>query len=689
VYDIGILQVFKNGLLLTNTTDYTANDSTTVVLAQAADAGDEFMFYAWKQVNVDTNGNKADPFTIDNYTANAGDTAFNINNIDTVKNSIYKNGLRLIKSEDYTISGNTVTLNQAADAGDEFTNFNWIVDSRGRSPFEEEYILTTTVENIFDINAYKAYNLDIWVNGLKYRRGVDYTANDGTSVTFDQDVAAGSEILCIAWDRYTTGSNCTQDGNTVVDGIVYTLQTSQPPAGTTVFNLAYQVDQLQVFNNGVLYENNTDYTATDGSTITLTNATVSGDTITLIAFEKVYPNGVATTPYTLDIIVTSGGETSLNITGSSIALSVYKNGVRMYEGIDYDINGASIDLDQAASNNDRFQVYNWDYDTNNRSPFTEEQQVITANTSTVTVNEFNEGHLDVWRNGIRLIRNTDFTTPDNTTVNFATTVTTNEQLMFISWDNKPTTSQNQSATYQNESAVLIENNVQSYIDYDLNIHIYNKNQFMHEWNKLQMKKITSSGSVIFNFNEGIYEFDNVLILDHENGERITIQSYTTNKDVSFDFRNCNVQEYNMYGSDKHVSAIIVNDNIKFKNIIFKQNFITNINDSIKSFMITNRCTAVLDNCGFEDINNVDYSIVSMNNGSVYMDNIEDDIKLLSNNQSNIIIDKGDFTNQSIELKSEFYSYIKLTNTNLPSNNANQTISPEFNETGNNFSTNIV
>lgn len=50
--------------------------------------------------------------------------------------------------------------------------------------------------------------------------------------------------------------------------------------------LSYTVDNLIVTRNGVVLEDGTDYTATDGSTITLTVAAAAGDEINIVAFKS-------------------------------------------------------------------------------------------------------------------------------------------------------------------------------------------------------------------------------------------------------------------------------------------------------------------------------------------------------------------------------------------------------------------
>ena len=81
-------------------------------------------------------------------------------------------------------------------------------------------------------------------------------------------------------------------------GVTPTLRTrwsDQPTAGTTSLNglddnsvaLVYDVGYEAVYRNGVLLSRGNDYTATDGTTVTLTEATIAGDIIEIFANQLV------------------------------------------------------------------------------------------------------------------------------------------------------------------------------------------------------------------------------------------------------------------------------------------------------------------------------------------------------------------------------------------------------------------
>jgi len=93
-----------------------------------------------------------------------------------------------------------------------------------------------------------------------------------------------------------------------------------PPAGTTTLSglddysvgLTYTAGYESVYLNGVLLDRTTDYTATNGTTIVLTNATVAGDIVNVFATQISPVNGsLPTSTYTTkgDILVATANNT--------------------------------------------------------------------------------------------------------------------------------------------------------------------------------------------------------------------------------------------------------------------------------------------------------------------------------------------------------------------------------------------
>jgi len=134
------------------------------------------------------------------FTATAGQTLFTTTSpIDVVQ--IYLNGLLLNPAEDYTPSGNTVTLVSPAQAGDELEVFNFV--GVVLSDITSTYIknnFTATAGQTTITTEYNPGLIDVWMNGIKLIDAFDYTATDGSTIVFTTPLSAGDIIETIAWN---------------------------------------------------------------------------------------------------------------------------------------------------------------------------------------------------------------------------------------------------------------------------------------------------------------------------------------------------------------------------------------------------------------------------------------------------------------------------------------------------------
>ena len=111
-YVTGYLQVFLNGILLDNGTDYTANTTTSVVLTNGAASGDTLQISTFVKVL-----GTAD-ISVDTFTPNGSTTAFTLSeNADVEENiQVYIDGVYQEQST-YSVSTNTLTFSTAPANG--------------------------------------------------------------------------------------------------------------------------------------------------------------------------------------------------------------------------------------------------------------------------------------------------------------------------------------------------------------------------------------------------------------------------------------------------------------------------------------------------------------------------------------------------------------------------------------------
>jgi hypothetical protein len=141
----------------------------------------------------------------------------------------------------------------------------------------------------------------------------------GTTLTFSAAPPSGTSNISVRYLGIPASGVTTTAYRTVTN--------TTATAGQTSFTIpSYTVGYIDVYRNGV-YLPTSDYTATTGTTVVLTNAATAGDTITTISF---YVSSV------LNAVLTSGGAstnqtlTSPIIIGSTPQVTTYTSGSGTY-----------------------------------------------------------------------------------------------------------------------------------------------------------------------------------------------------------------------------------------------------------------------------------------------------------------------------------------------------------------------
>ena len=164
----------------------------------------------------------------------------------------------------------------------------------------------TTLSGASDNGTTLTYPLggeNVYLNGVLLVRGSDYTATTGSTIVLANPLAVSDILTVVSYPAVQMSSNNiaqTTEPTTYTPGMVWvnTAGNTQglqlvrwkktPTGGTTVLSgladdgtttLAYTAGYEEVYVNGILIVKGVDYTATNGTSITLTQATVTGDTV--------------------------------------------------------------------------------------------------------------------------------------------------------------------------------------------------------------------------------------------------------------------------------------------------------------------------------------------------------------------------------------------------------------------------
>ena len=296
------------------------------------------------------------------YTATASQTVFNHSSIDASHLDVYLNGVLQVVNDDYTADTSAVTFASGVDSGYSVS----IIERRGRVAtsrglVENKFQFTTAspttiITGTDDTGKTLDYSnglADVYLNGILLRDSNDYASNSGTSVTLVSATDSGDLVTIINRRGLVTSPTVGNYEFTANSG--QTVFTGNDINGQT---LAYTPDAVQVHLNGIVLRNS-DYIATNGTTVTLSTAADSADEILVAAFSNPGHN------MEMYKFVADSAQTLFqgqDVTGASFAyepgnIQVFLNGLLLNDSDDYlASNGIGVNLLSGAALNDELKV---------------------------------------------------------------------------------------------------------------------------------------------------------------------------------------------------------------------------------------------------------------------------------------------------------------------------------------------
>jgi hypothetical protein len=165
-------------------------------------------------------------------------------------------------------SGTSATSGTTGTSGSSGTSGNATTSARAVQVFT-----STAGQTTFTVtNGYNLGMLDVFVNGVKFVNGVDYTATDGTTVVLT-DALTASQIVEI--DNYLTAFLPTN--------ALRTITTFTATAAQTTFSVTYTQGLIDVYYNGSCLAQS-EYTAINGTSIILATACQVNDIVVVYAY---------------------------------------------------------------------------------------------------------------------------------------------------------------------------------------------------------------------------------------------------------------------------------------------------------------------------------------------------------------------------------------------------------------------
>jgi hypothetical protein len=165
-------------------------------------------------------------------------------------------------------SGTSATSGSTGTSGSSGTSGNATTSARAVQTFT-----STSGQTTFTVtNGYNLGMVDVFVNGVKFVNGTDFTATNGTTVVMAAALAAGNIVEI---DNLLTAYLPTN--------ALRTITTFTATAAQTTFSVSYTQGLIDVFYNGSNLAQS-EYTATNGTSIILATACQLNDIVVVYAY---------------------------------------------------------------------------------------------------------------------------------------------------------------------------------------------------------------------------------------------------------------------------------------------------------------------------------------------------------------------------------------------------------------------
>jgi hypothetical protein len=230
-------------------------------------------------------------------------------------------GSLIVSGSGVTITGSLAVSTLTTGSGVRYViaDANGLISAQTASAaiFTTQQNIATANQTVFPItNGYVTDYLTVFVNGTKLNND-EFTDTDGVNVTFLTGSTAGDIVEFV---KYMPAAGVSNNSLRTVNYFTATL-------GQTNFNVNYTPGLLDVFYNGSKLDN-TDYTAANGTSITLATASNAGDRLEVDvysyqvgAFSGIGGSGAANQLAYFNTTNSITGSNNFVVSGSSIIVT--------------------------------------------------------------------------------------------------------------------------------------------------------------------------------------------------------------------------------------------------------------------------------------------------------------------------------------------------------------------------------
>ena len=257
-FDSGQVDVYLNGILLTNEDVIQNGTTNTITLSSAADSDDDLAIIAYNATLASTFTAGSGTLSTFKYTLNAAQTA--ITGADVKGNTlayvpgnqqVFLNGLLLEDSDDYTTTSTGIlTLTSGANAGDEIIVQDYASKFSGNTAgiinpeFKEFKYIADSGDTVFSGNdangqalSLTSANQEVFLNGIRLLAS-DYVANtSANTITLQGFTAADSDEIVISTIVGNVRFNAASSVASIVDSAYVAARSAAGTDSASVISL--------------------------------------------------------------------------------------------------------------------------------------------------------------------------------------------------------------------------------------------------------------------------------------------------------------------------------------------------------------------------------------------------------------------------------------------------------------------
>ena len=240
-YTLGYVDVYQNGILLVEGTDYTAADGVVVTLLEAAALNDSIKLVTYTPRGL-----------TDGYTKAEADARFMDIDEETLPSQAGQSG-NYLTTDGANASWGAISQTATGISYDNSVsglsadNLQAAVDYLSTTTRTRQSFIATSGQSTFTVaQAYVPGVIDVFLNGVLLDTS-DYTAANGTSVTLSTGAAANDILTIVYYNAFDVANALPLSGGTLsgrlttsaADGIELSSETTLKPLNTT--NAAYLI----------------------------------------------------------------------------------------------------------------------------------------------------------------------------------------------------------------------------------------------------------------------------------------------------------------------------------------------------------------------------------------------------------------------------------------------------------------